>query len=545
MARIESQIDPGSASCAANRAAWLTLIAEFRAVEARTRAASEKARPLFDKRGALLPRERVARAVDPGAPFLELASVAGWCQDQPDPQKTLAGGGLIAGIGYVSGVRCMVMASDAGIEAGAIQPKGLDKVLRMLEIALQNKLPLLYLVESAGANLMRYRVEDFILGGGLFCGLTRLSAAGIPVVTLVHGSSTAGGAYMPGMSDYVVMVRGRAKAFLAGPALLKAATGEEASEEELGGAEMHASVTGLCEYLAEDDVDGLRQAREIFRCFENFKDAGNAAAEDRSPDYDCEDLLDIVPLDGKKPYDVHEVIARIADASNFLDFKPLYGVSTVCGHARLDGHAVGILGNNGPIDPAGATKASQFIQLCCQSGTPLVYLQNTTGYIVGKASEAAGMIKHGAKMIQAVAHANVPQITLHIGASFGAGNYGMCGRAYGPRFAFSWPNARTAVMGAEQAATTMRLVMEAKARRKPGGAGSLAAPTAEEIAAMEAKIIANFESQSSALYTSGLLLDDGIIDPRDTRKVLAYVLSICRAAETRTLRPVQFAVGRH
>ncbi|MFA7282217.1 MAG: carboxyl transferase domain-containing protein [Sterolibacterium sp.] len=545
MARIESKIDPGSAPSCANRAAWLRLIEDFRAVEARTRTASEKARPLFEKRGALLPRERVARALDPGAPFLELASVAGWCQDQPDPQKTLAGGGLISGIGYVSGVRCLVMASDAGIEAGAIQPKGLDKMLRMLEIALQNKLPLLYLVESAGANLMRYRVEDFILGGGLFHGLTRLSAAGIPVVTVVHGASTAGGAYMPGMSDYVVMVRGRAKAFLAGPALLKAATGEDASEEELGGAEMHASVSGLCEYLAEDDVDGIRQAREIFRCFERFKSGAEAGGQGRAPACDSEDLLALVPLDGRKSYDVHEVIARFVDASDFLDFKPLYGVSTVCGHAEIDGHAVGILGNNGPIDPAGATKASHFIQLCCQSGTPLVYLQNTTGYIVGKASESAGMIKHGAKMIQAVAHASVPQITLHIGASFGAGNYGMCGRAYGPRFAFSWPNAKTAVMGAEQAATTMRLVMEAKARRKMGNPDAGGAPNADEIAAMEAKIIDTFESQSSALYTSGLLLDDGIIDPRDTRKVLAYALSICREAEARTLTPIQFAVGRH
>jgi len=451
---------------------------------------------------------------------------------------------MVAGIGYVSGVRCMMLASDSGIEAGAIQPKGLDKVLRMLRIALENKLPLLHLVESAGANLLRYRVEDFIHGGGLFRGLTRLSAAGIPVVTVVHGSSTAGGAYMPGMSDYVVMVRGRARAFLAGPALLKAATGEEAGEEELGGAEMHASVSGLCEYLAEDDADGIRLAREVFAQFDTFSPlplGGRGAGGEgggAEPANDPEGLLDFVPLDSRKPYDVREVIARIVDASDFLDFKPLYGVTTVCGHARLDGHSIGIIGNNGPLDPAGATKASQFIQLCCQSGTPLVYLQNTTGYIVGKQSEAAGMIKHGAKMIQAVANANVPQITLHIGASFGAGNYGMCGRAFEPRFAFSWPNAKTAVMGGEQAAATMRLVMEAKARRGGG-------MTAADVAAMEAKIIDTFERQSSALYTSGLLLDDGIIDPRDTRKVLAYGLSICREAEQRKLHPIQFGVARH
>jgi len=539
---IESSLDSGSAASAANRAAWLQLIAAFREVEARTRAASEKARPLFEKRGALLPRERVARALDPGAPFLELATLAGWCQDQPDPEKTIPGGGMIGGIGYVSGVRCMLMASDAGIEAGAIQPKGLDKILRLLRIAQENKLPLLHLVESAGANLLRYRVEQFVHGGGLFCGLTRLSAAGIPVVTVVHGSSTAGGAYMPGMSDYVVMVRGRARAFLAGPALLKAATGEDAGEEELGGAEMHASVTGLCEYLAEDDVDALRLAREIFRNLDAFAATGEPPGP--APAYDSEELLDLVPLDSRKPYDVHEVIARVIDASEFLDFKPLYGVSTVCGHAHVDGHAVGIIGNNGPIDPAGATKASQFIQLCCQSGTPIVYLQNTTGYIVGKDSETAGMIKHGSKMIQAVANATVPQITLNIGASFGAGNYGMCGRAFEPRFAFSWPNAKTAVMGGEQAATTMRLVMEAKARRK-GGSGGADSQAAEEIAAMEARIIENFERQASALYTSGMLLDDGIIDPRDTRRVLAYVLSICREAAARKLRPIQFAVGRH
>jgi geranyl-CoA carboxylase beta subunit len=544
MPHIESRLDSGSAASAANRAAWLQLIAAFRAVEARTRATSEKARPLFEKRGALLPRERVARALDPGAPFLELATLAGWCQDQPDPDKTIPGGGVIGGIGYVSGVRCMLLASDAGIEAGAIQPKGLDKILRLLRIAQENKLPLLHLVESAGANLLRYRVEQFVHGGGLFCGLTRLSAAGIPVVTVVHGSSTAGGAYMPGMSDYVVMVRGRARAFLAGPALLKAATGEDAGEEELGGAEMHATVTGLCEYLAEDDVDAIRLAREIFRNLDAFV-AAAGELQGPAPAYDSEELLDLVPLDSRKPYDVHEVIARVIDASDFLDFKPLYGVSTVCGHGHVDGHAVGIIGNNGPIDPAGATKASQFIQLCCQSGTPIVYLQNTTGYIVGKDSETAGMIKHGSKMIQAVANATVPQVTLNIGASFGAGNYGMCGRAFEPRFAFSWPNARTAVMGGEQAATTMRLVMEAKTRRKGAEGGSGGGMATEDIAAMEARIIDNFERQSSALYTSGMLLDDGIIDPRDTRKVLAYVLSICREAEARKLRPIQFAVGRY
>jgi len=539
MPTLESALDTSSPAYAANREAWLALIADFRALEQRVRDASAKAKPVFDRRGQLLPRERVARALDAGSPFLELATVAGWCLDNPDPAKTIPGGGLVAGIGYVSGVRCMVAASDSGIDAGAIQPMGLEKILRVLDIAKENKLPFLHLVESAGANLLKYRVEDFIHGGGLFCGLTRLSAAGIPVVTVVHGSSTAGGAYMPGMSDYVVMVRGRAKAFLAGTALLKAATGEDASEEELGGAEMHATTSGLCEYLAEDDADGIRLAREVLAKLDWNRDVRREQKSVAVPRRDIEELLGLVPLDTKKPYDVREVIARIVDDSDFLDFKPGYGVSTVCGHAALDGHAVGLIGNNGPIDPAGATKASHFIQACCQSGTPIIYLQNTTGYIVGRASEQAGMIKHGAKMIQAVANASVPQITLHIGASFGAGNYGMCGRAYGPRFAFSWPNAKTAVMGGEQAAMTMRLVMEAKLKR---GGGDI---DTAQLDALEKQIIDTFDRQSSAFYTSGRLLDDGIIDPRDTRKVLAWVLSICREADARTLRPVQFAVARH
>jgi geranyl-CoA carboxylase beta subunit len=481
----------------------------------------------------------VARALDAGSPFLELATLAGWCMDHPDPAKTVPGGGLVAGIGYVSGVRCMIAASDSGIDAGAIQPMGLEKILRVLAIARENKLPFLHLVESAGANLLKYRVEDFIHGGGLFCGLARLSAAGIPVVTVVHGASTAGGAYMPGMSDYVVMVRGRAKAYLAGTALLKAATGEDAAEEELGGAGMHATVSGLAEYLAEDDADGIRLAREVLAKLDWNRDLRNGEKSVRAPRRDIDELLGLVPLDTKKPYDVREVIARLVDDSDFLDFKAGYGASTVCGHAALDGHAAGIIGNNGPIDPAGATKASHFIQACCQSGTPIVYLQNTTGYIVGRASEQAGMIKHGAKMIQAVANATVPQITLHIGASFGAGNYGMCGRAYGPRFAFSWPNAKTAVMGGEQAAMTMRLVMEAKLKRGGGEADQA------QLDALEKQIVDTFERQSSAFYTSGRLLDDGVIDPRDTRRVLAYVLSICREAEARTLRPIQFAVARH
>ncbi|MEO8716769.1 MAG: acyl-CoA carboxylase subunit beta [Burkholderiales bacterium] len=535
MPAIVSKLDPAGAAFQRNRASLLAQIERLRALEARTRDESAKAKPLFDKRGQLLPRERLARLLDPGAPWLELSSMAGYCLDDADPEKTVPGGGMVAGIGYVSGVRAMVVASDSGIDAGAIQHMGREKLLRAQELAMQNRLPFVHLVESAGANLLKYRVEGFIHGGAIFYNLAKLSAAGLPVITVVHGSSTAGGAYMPGLSDYVIMVRGRAKAFLAGPPLLKAATGEIATDEELGGAVMHTHVSGLGEYLAENDADGIRYAREVLSRLDwqsSFKPGG------KPPRYDADELLGVIPEDYKKPVDMREVLARIADDSDFLDFKPDYGAATVCGHAAVQGFRVGIVTNNGPLDPAGANKATHFIQSCCQAGLPILYLQNTTGYIVGKASEEAGMIKHGSKMIQAVSNANVPQITLMCGASFGAGNYGMCGRAYRPRFLFSWPNAQTAVMGAGQAALTMAIIMEAGMKRKGQDVDH------QQIDAMKAKIVANFERQQSALVTSARLLDDGIIDPRDTRNVLGFALSICKDGDARTARPVQFGVAR-
>ena len=535
MPAIESKIDVASEAFRRNREKLLAQIGRLRALEARTREQSAKAQPLFEQRGQLLPRERIARLLDPGAPWLELSSVAGYCLDDPDPEKTIPGGGMVSGIGYVSGVRAMVVASDSGIDAGAIQHMGREKLLRAQELALENKMPFVHLVESAGANLLKYRVEGFIHGGAIFYNLAKLSAAGLPVVTVVHGSSTAGGAYMPGLSDYVVMVRGRAKAFLAGPPLLKAATGEIATDEELGGAVMHTHVSGLGEYLAEDDADGIRYAREVLARLDwtsAFLPGG------KPPRYEADELLGVIPEDYRKPVDMREALARIVDDSDFLDFKPDYGTATVCGHAAVQGFRVGIVTNNGPLDPAGANKATHFIQSCCQAGLPILYLQNTTGYIVGKASEEAGMIKHGSKMIQAVSNANVPQITLMCGASFGAGNYGMCGRAYRPRFLFSWPNAQTAVMGAEQAALTMAIVMQAGAKRK-------GQPVDEaKVAELKRRIVENFERQQGALATSALMLDDGIIDPRDTRNVLGYCLSICKDADARTVRPVQFGVAR-
>ncbi|MBV8635567.1 MAG: acyl-CoA carboxylase subunit beta, partial [Burkholderiaceae bacterium] len=394
MPTIQSQV-AGGAMFEQNRAAMLEKIAQLRALEERTRTTSQAAQPLFDKRGQMLPRARIARLLDSGAPFLELSTLAGYLRDVADPDKTVPGGGVIAGIGYVAGVRAMILASDSGINAGALKTGGLEKMLRAQSIALAKKLPFIHLVESAGANLLEYRVEHFVQGGGIFYNLARLSAAGIPVITVVHGSSTAGGAYMPGLSDYVVMVKERSRAFLAGPPLLKAATGEIATEEELGGAEMHYGVSGLAEYLAQDDGDALRIAREIVVTLDWNREHQAVPRAYEAPRYDAEELLGLMPLDPKKPVDMREVIARIVDASDFLEIKAGYGAATVTGHAAICGQRIGIVTNNGPLDPDGANKATHFMQACCQSGTPLLFLQNTTGFIVGKDSERAGMIKHG------------------------------------------------------------------------------------------------------------------------------------------------------
>ncbi len=517
----------------------LERIAALRALEERAAVASARAQAVFDKRGQLLPRQRIALLLDAGTPWLPLATLAGYCQDNPDPALSVPGGGVLAGIGWVSGVRCMVVASDSGIDAGAMQPMGLDKMLRLQELALHNKLPFVHLVESAGANLMRYRVEGFVRGGSLFRNLARLSAAGIPVLTLQHGSGTAGGAYMPGLSDVVIMVRGRSRAFLAGPPLLQAATGEIASEEELGGALMHSTQSGLGEYLAEDDADAIGMARQVIAQL-GWNDTAPAqpAATYAAPRFSSEELLGLMPDDARQPVDMHEVMARLADGSALLPFKPLFGAATLCVQARIGGQAVGFISNNGPIDVAGANKATHFIQWLCQLGQPLIYLQNTTGYMVGKDSEQGGMIKHGSKMIQAVSNANVPQITIQCGASFGAGNYGMCGRGYAPRFLFSWPNAKTSVMGAQQAARTMEIVSAAALARK----GQTVDPAQAQ--AQYDQIVQMFEAQADAFYTSGLMLDDGVIDPRHTRELLIQCLTLCTQAQVRQLRPLQFGVAR-
>jgi geranyl-CoA carboxylase beta subunit len=538
MPAIQSQVDPQSESFQRERAQMLALIDSFRTIEDRVRNTSNSQEAKFRARKQLLPRERIALLLDRGSSWLEFSTLAGFRMHDDDGEKNVLGGGIICGIGVVSGIRCVVIASDSAIKGGTITPMGMKKSLRAEAIALENKLPVVRLVESGGANLM-YVGEVFVEAGRGFANQARLSARGIPQVCVMHGHSTAGGAYLPGMSDYVIMVRGRAKAFLAGPPLLKAATGEIATDEELGGAEMHCSMSGVAEYLAEDDADGIRIARDILaRLPWNERLPVRAEKTWKEPRYPIEQLAGVVPTDLRQPYDMREVLARLIDDSDFLDFKPLYGSNTVCGHGAIEGHPCGFIGNNGPIDPQGATKATQFIQLCCQSGTPIVYLQNTTGFMVGKDVEQVGMIKHGAKMIQAVANATVPQITIMTGSSFGAGNYGMCGRAYDPRFLFSWPHSRIGVMGGEQAATVMRIVTEEKMAK----AGK--EPSAEAMAAMNSEILARFDIESHSLFATARLWDDGIIDPRDTRRALATTLAVCREAAARPLNPNTFGVAR-
>jgi geranyl-CoA carboxylase beta subunit len=381
-----------------------------------------------------------------------------------------------------------------------------------------------------------YQAEIFVDGGRTFANQARLSAAGIPQIAVVHGPSTAGGAYLPGLSDYVVLVKERSSIYLAGPPLVKAAIGEDASDEELGGAQLHAEVTGLGEYLADDDAHAIAIARDLLDKLP--WDPVPPAVAAAQPRYAAEELLGIVPADEREPYDVREVIARLVDASDFLEFKALYAPDTVCGHARLHGHAVGLIGNNGPIQPQGSTKAAQFIQLCDQSGTPIVFLQNTTGYMVGRAAEQAGAIKHGSKMIQAVANARVPKFTVLLGGSYGAGNYGMCGRGFDPRFIFAWPSARTAVMGGAQAAMVMDIVNRNKLEKMGLPAND------EALAAMSDGLKRRLDAESHVLFGTARLWDDGVIDPRDTRRILGLCLDIAAEASARTLRPNTFGVAR-
>ena len=532
---IRSKIQTRSDAFAANAKRMADLLAEVQRLEGLVIAESESKREKFEKRNQLLPRERVARLLDRGTPFLELSRLAGLNMHDDDGKKSVLGGGSIVGIGVVAGKRCVVSASDSAVKGGTVAPMGLKKGLRAQQIAQENKLPLISLVESGGANLM-YQSEIFIEGGRTFANQARMSAMGLPQIAVVHGSSTAGGAYLPGLSDYVILVRGRSSIYLAGPPLVKAAIGEDCTDEELGGAETHASITGLGEYLSEDDAHAIALARELM---DKLRwDTATVAAGYSEPLFDEQELMGIVPADEREPYDVREVIARLVDGSDFLEFKASYAPEMMCGHARVQGHLVGILGNNGPIQPAGSTKAAQFIQLCDQSATPLVFLQNTTGYMVGSVAERGGAIKHGSKMIQAVANARVPKFTFVLGGSFGAGNYGMCGRGFDPRFIFAWPSARTAVMGGAQAAKVMDILNRAKIERMGMQAND------EALAAMSDNLRMRLDKESAALFGTARLWDDGIIDPRDTRRILGLGLALAAEAEQRKLHPNTFGVAR-
>jgi geranyl-CoA carboxylase beta subunit len=539
MTVFNSKINTNSDSFRQHREDMLALVDKLQGLNARGAAISEKRKPRFEARGQLTPRERLARLLDPGMPFLSVGNLAGYLLDNPDPEKSIPGSTIIAGIGFIAGTRCMIVVDDSGIQAGSLTKAGGWRITRAQDIALKQKLPFVHLVESAGGDLLNYTVEGFTDGGRLFGNLARLSKEGIPVIAILHGSSTAGGAYMPGLSDYVIGVKDNGRAFLAGPPLLRAATGEIATEEELGGAEMHASVSGLVEYLAENDGQAVQICRELFQRLQWNKDCERPALRSfAEPLYDPDELAGVIPCDYRTPYDMRELVARIVDGSDFMDFKPRYGNSTVCLQAEIYGMPCGILGNNGPIDPEGATKATQFLQLCDQSNIPMLFLQNTTGYIVGTKSEQAGMIKHGSKMIQAVQNLEVPRLTLMTGASFGAGNYGMCGRGFDPDFLYTFPNAKTGVMGGEQAGKTMSMV----ARGKAEAAG---APVDEEtLAKQEAFLAAHFDGQSDAFYTSGHLMDDGMIDPRDSRKTLGFLLETVWETRHRKVRPNSFGIAR-
>ena len=539
MAIFKSKINLDSDNFLKQRAHMLELVTRLDELNGRAGIASEKRKERFDSRGQLTPRERLARLIDPGLPFLQIGNLAGYMLDTKKEEKSIPGSTVISGIGFISGVRCMIVVDDSGINAGALMTGGGYRIARSQEIALQQKLPFIHLVESAGGDLMNYTVEGFSEGGRLFGSLAKLSKAGIPVISILHGSSTAGGAYMPGLSDYVIGVKGRGRAFLAGPPLLLAATGEIASEEELGGAEMHANVSGLVDYLADNDNHSIQILREVIKRLEWNKNCDLIKRRSfKEPIYDPDEIAGVIPTDYRNPYDMRELVARVVDGSDFLDFKPRIGISTICLQAEIYGKSVGIIGNNGPIDPNGANKATQFLQLLDQANIPVLFLQNTTGYIVGKKSEQQGMIKHGSKMIQAVRNIDIPRITFMTGASFGAGNYGMCGRGYDPDFLYTFPNAKTGVMGGEQAAKTMSVVARGKAE-------SMGMKPDEEMLKQQEKMLTHmFDSQSDAFYTSGHMMDDGMIDPRDMRKTAGMLLETIEEGRKRVLRPNSFGVAR-
>jgi acetyl-CoA carboxylase carboxyltransferase component len=516
---VRTSVDSTAPGYAANREVMLERVADLAVQQAVALAGGgPKAVERHHRRGKLTARERVELLVDPDSPFLELGVLAGWGTD------FTVGGSVVTGLGVIEGVECMIIAHDPTVKGGASNPVTVRKIFRANQIAGQNRLPTITLVESGGADLQTQK-DIFIPGGAVFRNLTVASADRRPTIALVFGNSTAGGAYVPGMSDYTVMVKGGAKVFLGGPPLVKMATGEESDDESLGGAEMHARTSGLADYLAADELDALRIGRSIVRRL-NWRKAGPEPRTDYAePLLDTEELLGIVPADLKVPFDPREVIGRVVDGSDFDEFKPLYGPSLVTGWARLHGYPIGILANaQGVLFSQEAQKAAQFIQLANQSDTPLLFLHNTTGYMVGAEYEQGGIIKHGAQMINAVSNSTVPHLSVVMGASYGAGNYGMSGRAYDPRFLFSWAGAKSAVMGPAQLAGVISIVSQQAAAAR-------GVPFDEQAdAAMRALVEKQVEEQSLAYFTSGLGYDDGVIDPRDTRTILGICLSAIHSA---------------
>ena len=534
MAILHTQINTRSPEFAANSAAMLEQVNDLRALLGRiSEGGGAIAQQRHTARGKLLVRERINALLDPGSAFLEVSALAAhevYGEDVP-------AAGVVAGIGRVEGVECMIIGNDATVKGGSYYPLTVKKHIRAQTIAQQNRLPCIYLVDSGGANLPR---QDEVFPdrehfGRIFFNQANMSAQGIPQIAVVMGSCTAGGAYVPAMADETIMVRNQATIFLAGPPLVKAATGEVVTAEELGGADVHCKTSGVADHYAENDAHALAIAR---RCVANLnwrKQGRVESAAPRAPLYASEELYGVIPADAKQPFDVREVIARLVDGSEFDEFKALFGTTLVCGFARLHGYPVAILANNGILFAEAAQKGAHFIELACQRGIPLLFLQNITGFMVGQKYEAGGIAKHGAKLVTAVACARVPKFTVIIGGSFGAGNYGMCGRAYDPRFLWMWPNARIGVMGAAQAAGVLTQVKREQAERS-GNTFS-----AEEEEAIRQPILEQYERQGHPYYSSARLWDDGVIDPAQTREVLALALS---ASLNAPIEPTPFGVFR-
>jgi len=534
MSVLKSAIDARGADFAANRQAMQSLVDDLRArVAVIKQGGGERARDKHLARGKLLPRDRVRNLLDMGSPFLEIGQFAAFGMYGGD----IASAGMIAGIGRVQGRECMVIANDATVKGGTYYPITVKKHLRAQEVAEANRLPCIYLVDSGGAYLpMQDEVfPDRDHFGRIFFNQANMSAQGIPQIAVVMGSCTAGGAYVPAMSDESIIVRNQGTIFLGGPPLVKAATGEVVSAEELGGADVHSRTSGVTDYYAQDDVHALGLARRIVANLNAVKQPTLALREAREPLYPARDMYGVVPADARKPYDVREIIARIVDGSEFDEFKQLYGTTLICGFAHIFGYPVGIVANNGILFSESAMKGAHFIELCSQRGIPLVFLQNITGFMVGRKYEAGGIAKDGAKMVTAVASTRVPKFTVIIGGSFGAGNYGMCGRAYSPRFLWAWPNSRISVMGGEQAANVLAQVRRDNLESR-GEQWS-----AQDEEAFKAPVREQYETQGHPYYASARLWDDGIIDPADTRTVLGLSIS---AALNAPIEPTRFGVFR-